>query len=101
MCDVETEEKVVLPESITERGTPPTCCTVEMKEEDGNGSNSVEEKVMRTFCVPIFPMLCLKVWLYPSSSTLSVDENSFFFSSSKQQKTDAHQGQLKRNQKVG
>ncbi|KAB5530916.1 hypothetical protein PHYPO_G00134850 [Pangasianodon hypophthalmus] len=60
MCDVETEEKKVLSESITERGTPPTCCTMEMKEEDCHGSNSVEEK----------------------------------------QKTDAHQGQLKRNQKA-
>ncbi|XP_060798069.1 cAMP-regulated phosphoprotein 21 isoform X3 [Neoarius graeffei] len=58
MCDVETEEKMVLSESITEKGTPPTCCTVETKEEDRHGSHSVERK------------------------------------------TDAHQGQLKRNHKV-
>ncbi|XP_053469212.1 cAMP-regulated phosphoprotein 21 isoform X2 [Ictalurus furcatus] len=44
MCDVETEEKKVLPESITERGTTPTCCTVETKEEDHHGSHSVEEQ---------------------------------------------------------
>ncbi|XP_053531392.1 cAMP-regulated phosphoprotein 21 isoform X4 [Ictalurus punctatus] len=44
MCDVETEEKKVLPESITERGTTPTCCTVETKEKDHHGSHSVEEQ---------------------------------------------------------
>lgn len=53
MCDVETEEKTVLPESITERGTPPTCCTVETREEDGSEGHSVEEQVMSTCYVLI------------------------------------------------
>ncbi|XP_060753548.1 cAMP-regulated phosphoprotein 21 isoform X1 [Tachysurus vachellii] len=55
MCDVETEEKKVLPESIMERGT-----VVTKEEMECHGSHSVEEE---------------------------------------QQKTDTHQGQLKRNQK--
>ncbi|KAF4073934.1 hypothetical protein AMELA_G00248980 [Ameiurus melas] len=50
MCDVETEEKKVLLESIMERGTPPTCCTVETKEEDRYGSHSVEEQQKTEAC---------------------------------------------------
>lgn len=64
MCDVETEEKMVLSESITEKGTPPTCCTVETKEEDRHGSHSVEVQVTRT-CFVLIIRCCLLAWLYP------------------------------------
>ncbi|KAF7691203.1 cAMP-regulated phosphoprotein 21 isoform X1 [Silurus meridionalis] len=45
MCDVETEEKKILPESIVETGTPPSSCTLEMKEKDCHGCHSVDEQL--------------------------------------------------------
>lgn len=70
MCDVETEDKKVLPESIMERGT------VETKEEmECHGSHSVEEEQVMMTCYVLIIHSCLCDLTLPAQLFLSSNKH--------------------------